>query len=162
MSLNSGLPVKFYGVSHVTASLTSRHAQLGMETFDEDGNKYVWAYNAGNSEIGPGLGCVLQLGVSTAYSMTLSAVTSADLVVGVVKHASIPTGNYGFLLTRGVGVAEMGATSGSVASRGLLEIGANGVFVPVSNTTGNKAPAVGQALEAIVSSASGSAFFSVY
>jgi hypothetical protein len=162
MSYNAGLPVKFYGVSHVTATPTSRHPQLGEETYDADGNKYVWAYNAGNSEIGKGFGCVLQSGVSTAYSMTLSAATSADLVVGVVKHTSIPTANYGFLLTRGVGVAEMGATSGSVASRGLVEIGANGVWVPVSNTTGNKAAAVGQALEAIVSSASGSAFFSIY
>jgi len=162
MSYNAGLPIKFYGVSHVTASLSSKHPQLGAETFDSDGNKYVWAYNDCNSEIGKGFGCVLQSGVSTAYSMTLSAATSADFVVGVVKHTSIPTGNYGWLLTRGGGVAEMGATSGSVASRGLIEIGANGVWVPVSNTTGNKAAAVGQALAAIVSSASGSAYFSVY
>jgi len=159
MSLNSGLPVKFYGVSHVTASLTSRHAQLGMETFDEDGNKYVWMYNDCNSTLPPGYGVVLQSGVSTAFSMTLSSVTSADIVAGVVKHASIPTNNYGFVLTKGIGVAEALLT---IATNVPIEITANGLWAHVSNTTGNLAPACGKSLEEIVTGASGSAYFSVY
>lgn len=160
MSYNSVGPVAFYGKSHVTASLGSNHPDVGERKYFS-GNEYVWAYNDCNSDINPGYGCVLQSG-ATGMSVSVSAVTSADLVVGVCHHATLTTGTYGWLLTKGIGVAEMGATSGSVASRGLLEIGSNGVWVPVSNTTGNLAASVGQALEAIVSSASGSAYFSVY
>ena len=159
MSYNQGLPVKFYGVSHVTATLSSRHPQLGMETYDADGNKYVWIYNDCNSALPPGYGVVVQSGVSTAFSMTLSSVSSADIVAGVVKHASIPTNNYGFVLTRGIGVAEASLT---IATNVPIEIAANGVWVHVSNTTGNKAPACGKSLEEIVTGASGSAYFSVY
>ena len=95
-------------------------------------------------------------------SVSVSAVTSADIVVGVCRNATLTTGTYGWLVTKGITSIQMGATSGSVASRGLVEIGANGVFVPTSLTTGNLAPAVGQALAAIVSSASGSAYVSCY
>lgn len=161
MSYNAGLPVKFYGVSHVTATLSSRHPQLGMETFDEDGNKYVWAYNDCNSDLPPGIGLVLQSGVSTAYSMTLTAATGVGICVGVTKHASIPTGNYGFVLTRGIGVAEMITASGTVAAGQAIHMAANGTWDKVSNTTG-ALPIAGQALAAIVSGASGSAFFTLY
>lgn len=153
-------PVGFYGVSHVTASLSSNHPDVGTRMAD-NGREYVWAYNDCNSQIDPGFGCVLQSG-ATGMSVTLSAVTSADIVVGVCYHSTLTTGTYGWLLTRGIGVAEMNATSGTVAAKDLLEIGANGDWQKVSNTTGNLAPANGCALEAIVSSASGAAYFSCY
>jgi hypothetical protein len=162
MSYNAGLPVKFYGVSHVTATLTSRHPQLGEETYDADGNKYVWIYNDCNSDLPPGIGLVLQSGVSTAYSMTLTAATNAGICMGVTRHASIPTANYGFVLTRGVGVAEMITASGTVAANQAIAMAADGEWDKVSNTTANLVPAVGQALEAIISGASGSAYFNIY
>ena len=162
MSYNQGLPVKFYGVSHVTATLSSRHPQLGMETYDADGNKYVWMYNDCDSTLPPGIGLVLQSGVSTAFSMTLTATTNANIAVGVVKHASIPTNNYGFVLTRGIGIAEMITASGTVAANQPIALAANGEWDKVSNTTGNLVPAVGVALAAIISGASGSAFFNIY
>lgn len=158
-SYDSLAPIRFKSPSFVTATLDGKEGLLGSR-FIEGGDAYVLAYNGGNSEIPPGYGCVLQSG-AVNMTMTISAVTSADLVVGVVKHSTIPTASYGYLITKGFTEVEMGATSGSVASRGLLEIGANGVFVPVSNTTAN-GPVLGQALEAIVSSASGSAYISIF
>ena len=151
--------ISFKGLSHVTATLDGRTPQLGQQAYDSDGNQYVWAYNASNSVIPKGVGCVIASNVSGPFSMTLTAATSADLGIGVVKHESIPTANYGYILTRGIGVAEMGGTSGTVAANGLLEMAAAGVWVPVSNTTGNLAPAPAKALSAIVSNASGKAYF---
>lgn len=159
MSYNAGLPVKFYGVSHVTATLSSRHPQLGAETYDADGNKYVWVYNAANSTIPKTYGCVIQSGVSTAYSVTLSSAVEADKLVGLVKHSDIATGCYGFVMTRGVGIVEMATSSGSVATNGVLTLADNGAFGPKSGTVGEPC---GKALAAIVSSASGSAYISVY
>lgn len=160
MAFNGVSPVRFGTLSMVTATLGPNDPELGTECL-EGGLRYVFVYNGGNSQISPGYGVVLQ-SAATNYTCTVSAVTSADLVVGVVRHATITTGAYGWVVQRGITNIQMGATSGSVASRGLVEIGANGVFVPVSNTTGNQAGAIGQALAAISSSASGSAFISVY
>ena len=162
MSFNHGLPVRFVSVSFTTESLGGKYPKLGEETYDSDGNKYVYIYNDCNSQISPGYGVAVQSGVSTPYSCTLSTVTSADLLVGVVKHSTITTGSYGYVVTRGVVNVEMLATSGSVATNSPIEIGANGAFAPVSNTTGNKAGIKGKSLAAIVSGASGSAYISVY
>ena len=161
MTYNAGLPVKFRGVSFTTASLSSKDPQLGTRTYDSDGNEYIWMYNAGNSQILPTYGVVPQSGVSTAFSMTLSSATSADVAVGLVKHATIATGNYGFVLVKGIGTVEVLASSGTVATNGLMEIGANGLWAPRSNTTGN-GPAQTKALEEIVSGASGSAFVNLF
>jgi hypothetical protein len=55
----------------------------------------------------------------------------------------------------------MGGTSGTVAAGGLVELGDDGEFYPVSNTTAN-GEIVGKAMEAIVSSASGQAFIKCF
>lgn len=161
MSYNGLSPVQFSGgPSMVTTALGANDGELGTPV-STGGLQYVLVYNDGNSQISPGYGCVLQSGAS-GYSVTVSSVTSADLLVGVVRNATLTTGAYGYVVTRGITPVQMLASSGSVASRGLIELGANGLFAPVSNTTGNAAPACGQALAAIVSGASGSAFVSVF
>jgi len=160
MAFYSDSPVRMYGVSHVTASLSSKHPEVGTR-MNDSGREYVWVYNAGGEDIDPGLGAVLIAG-ATDMSCTVSSVTSADAVIGVCRNATLTTGTYGWLVTRGITPIEMGATSGTVASLGMVEIAANGMFVPVSNTTANIAPAVGKALAEIVSNASGSAYISVF
>ena len=152
-------PARFVGVSHVTDSLGANHPEVGtrMSYGDED---YIWVYNTGaDAQISPGLGAILS-GV-TGYSVSVSSTTSADFLVGVCKHATITTGAYGWLVTKGFTSIEAGATSGTIAKGGLFELADDGLFVPVSNTTGN-GPAVGKAMEEIVSNASGSAYISVY
>ena len=162
MSYNSGLPIQFRGISFTTASLVSKDPEIGSRVYDSDGNEYVWMYNDCNSQINPGFGVVPQSGVSTAYSMTLSSATSADLAIGVVRHATIATGNYGFVLVKGIGVVEMeAALSSAVATNGLLELADNGEWAPRSNTTAN-GPAQAKALEAIATAASGSAFVNLF
>ena len=94
--------------------------------------------------------------------MTVSSTTSADLLVGVCKHADIPTGSYGWLVTKGFSSVEMITASGTVAAGDLLHLAADGEFAPVSNATGSKDNVVGKAMEAIVSGASGQAFISAF
>lgn len=148
-------PIGFESVSNVTATNSVRVGTV-IARGDE---RYVYVYNTGNSQINPGNGAVMSL--VTGYSVTVSSTTSADFLVGVCKHATLTTGTYGWLVTRGFTSIEMGGTSGTVAAGGLVELGDDGEFYPVSNTTAN-GPVVGKAMEAIVSSASGQAFISVF
>jgi len=151
-------PVVFRGESFVTATLDGKSPQLGQE-MQIGGRTYVWAHNAGNNDVSPGMGMVLMSDASN-YSLSSTSVTSADICVGVVRNATFLTANYGWLVRRGVTNIEMGATSGTVAAHGPVEIAADGLFVPVSNTTANLVAAVGKALTDIVSSASGEAYIS--
>lgn len=153
-------PVRFGSISMVTATRGANDPDVGTRIYD-NGREYVFAYNDGNSQISVGKGAVLQSG-ATGMSVTVSSVTSADMPVGVCYHATLTTGTYGWLLTRGIGKIQAGATSGTFAAQQLADIADNGFWTPVSNTTGNKAPARVQALEAIVSSAVGAAYISVF
>ena len=160
MSFQGIAPIRFGSVSAVTATRGPNDPEVGTRT-TEDGRSYVYVYNAGNSTAQVGMGMVLAT-TATNHSCTITSVTSADLCIGVVKHANITTGAYGWLLTRGMGNVQMLASSGSVSDRGLLELGAAGLFAPVSNTTGNKAYAVGQALADIATGASGNAYIAIF
>jgi len=159
MAFYSDSPVRMFGVSHVTAALGANHPAVGTR-MNAAGREYVWVYNAGGEDIDPGLGAVLVAG-ATDMSCTVSAVTSADIVVGVCRNATLTTGTYGWLVTKGITNIEMDGTSATVAAGGMVEIADNGTFVNVSNTTGN-GPVLGKALAEIVSNASGSAYISVF
>lgn len=147
-------------VSSTTATLGSNDGSLGQRVW-RDGAEYLMVYNDCNSEIPPGYGVTPQSSVSGPYSCTLSTTTSADLLLGVA-HTTLATGAYGWVVVKGKCNVEMGGTSGTVAAGGLLEIAANGAFVPASNTTAGAYTVQAKALEAIVSSASGSAFVSCF
>jgi len=155
----SDSPILFSGVSMVTSALGRNDPELGTE-IQEGGIRYLFAYNGGAHTAPVGYG-VVPNSSTTGFTFTVSAATSADLVIGVVRNAAIPGGSYGWLVTKGVTPVQMHADA-SAAVRLLLEVGANGVFVPVSNTTGNKAPAAALTVAAIASAASGNAFVSVF
>lgn len=148
-------PLSFGPVTAVTATRGANDPEIGTVR-QEGANTYRYVYNDGNSAIATGKGCVLQSGAS-GYSVTVSSVTSADLLVGVAVN-TMSSAYYGWVVTRGITSVLMGATSGSVAAGGLIELGANGLFVPASNTTGNLGGSCGKALAAIASSATGSAY----
>lgn len=151
--------IRMRGVSHVTATLTGNDGQLGQVCY-EGALKYMFVYNAGNSEIGPGYAVVPVPGGTSPASMTLSSVSSADTPIGIVRNATIPTANYGWVVTKGYTKIQMGNYSATTGS--LLEISANGVFDIVSNTTGNYGNACGKALVGINSGVSGNAFVNLY
>ena len=152
-------PVNFYGVSLTTKTLGVNDPEPGYRQTvgDED---YVFVYNAGNSIIDKGMGCVVS--AVTGYSVTVSSTTSADFLVGVAKNKSLATAEYGWVMTRGFCAIEMITASGTVAAGDLVHLAADGEFAIVSNQTGQKDPAWGKAMAAIVSGASGQAFINCH
>jgi hypothetical protein len=145
----------------VTATLGANDGQIGQRRY-VDGKEYVLVYNGGGASAMVGAGVVLN-SAATNYTVTVSAATSADLVIGVVHTATLTTGAYGWVVRKGITPVQMlGGSSASVAARGLIEIAANGLWAPVSNTTGNAAAGCGLALAAITSGTSGNAFVSCY
>lgn len=161
MAFNTAGPVAFYGgPSNVTATLnTSRDPEVGQRAWFE-GREYVFVYNDSDTQISPGYAAVLQ-SAATGYSVCVSSVSGADIVVGVCRNATLTTNTYGWLVTKGITPVEMGANY-SAAAGDPVYVSANGVFDIVSNTTGNLVPAIGKVLEAAASGASGSAYICCY
>ena len=140
-------PVRFGSLSMVTASLGDNDPALGTVA-KEDGLEYVFVYNAGGEQINPGYGCVPN-SASAGFSVTVSSVSSADVLQGVAYHATITTDCYGWVVTKGVVPVEVPDAATALAQ---LELEGNGAFVP------GTARVCGKALAAIASGASGNAF----
>lgn len=161
MSVNSVGPIRFGSLSMVTGTLGPKDPELGTRVI-ANGLEYVFVYNEADTQAVPGMGLVTNAGATSAYSATISSTTSADFCLGVVRHATLTTTTYGWVVVRGVTPVKAGATSGTITTGKAFEMAANGLFTPVSNTTGNLSPAIGKALNTIVSSANGDAFISCF
>lgn len=146
--------VFFESVSAVTAT---PDVEVGAERKVGD-ETYRYVYNAGNSQINPTYGCIVS--AVSGYSVTLSSTTSVDFLVGVVVHSTLTTGTYGWVCTQGFVTVEMEADNSCAAGQ-LLALAADGEFALKSNSTGYPTPAVGKAMAAIASGASGQAFINV-
>lgn len=152
-------PVSFKGKSFVTAdSQANNIPELGQVMQDGD-EVYVFVHNLDATDIAPSYGAVLS--AVSGYSVTRSSATSVDFLFGVCKHATIPAGGYGWLLKKGFVEVEMEADNSAAAGQ-LLALAADGEFALKSNSTGYPTPAVGKAMAAIASGASGTAYISVY
>jgi hypothetical protein len=147
----------FAGVSMVTATPGVNDPEVGtrLRYGDED---YVFVYNAGNSQISTGYGAILS--AVTGYSVTVSSTTSVDLCVGVVKHATLTTGTYGWLLTKGFGKVVAQADA-SFAAGALPILAADGTVTNRTISTGFVGNILGKTMGAIASAGSGDCYISV-
>ena len=145
-------PVLFESVSSVTSTPSVRPG----ERVTVDGEDYIYVYNSGGQDISVGRGAVLS--AATNYHVTVSSTASKMAgYIGVCKHATLTTGTYGWLLTRGFGPA---ASVNALAVGDGLCMGADGAFENASGLTG---PIVGKAMSALASgTATGPAFFHFY
>ena len=84
-------------VSQVTLTNT---VAPGTEWGDAAGNKYLYAYNASNSQLSQGQFCVLATNVS-GFSVTITNISGMDIAIGMVRNATIATAQYGWLMTKG-------------------------------------------------------------
>lgn len=109
----------------VTATLGTNDPEVGTVSREGD-EKYIFVYNAGNSQISVGQGAVVS--AVTGYSVTVSSVTHTDYAVGVCKHATLTTGTYGWLLQRGFGKAAAHVNGPALAAGDALTLGADGVW----------------------------------
>jgi hypothetical protein len=152
------IEANFAGVSQVTASLGVNDPEVGTRLRSGD-EEYIFVYNDGNSQISPGFAAIVS-GV-TGYSVTVSSITSVDYPIGVCKHATLTTGTYGWLMTKGFGQVTMQADN-SCAVGGLLVLASDGKVAQKSISTGYPAPAFGKAMAAIGSGVSGTAFLNIF
>lgn len=155
---NSASPLYFNSVSMVTATLGSNDPEVGTIRHEGD-EKYILVYNAGNSQISTGRLATLS-GV-TGYSVTVSSITGVDFAVGVCKHATLTTGTYGWLMTRGFSQAQLGAND-SATTGDILRLGVDGAFTLASLVTGHFSPVIGKAMTGAASATSCHAFVSIY
>ncbi len=116
-------------VSAVTATNT---VELGTIR-EQGGDRYVYVYNAGNSQANPGL--LLTITALTGYSVTISTTTSISPVFGVVKHATMTTGTYGWMLTKGQAPLRAEASTGLAVADPLVA-GTDGVNARKTGATG--------------------------
>lgn len=125
----------------------------------EGDEHYIYVFNAGNSQANPGNGMVAS--AVSGYSLTISSVTSVDFCMGHVKHATLTTAAYGWLLTKGFGQGDMHDDQ-SCAAGALVILAADGKLTNKTISTGFVAPAHGKAMAAIASGASGTFFFKCF
>jgi hypothetical protein len=151
-------PLRFCSPSFVTNSLGPNDPKVG-DVARVDDESYVFCYNAGNSAIKVGDGVIVS--AVSGYSVTLSSTTCVDMLVGIVKHATISTGYYGYVCTRGWSQVNMGADFSCAAGAGLI-LAADGKFTAKTTSTGYVAPVQVKAMEAIASGASGTAYISIW
>ena len=146
-------------VSMVTATLGANDPEIGS-TIENGDEKYIFVYNTGSSTAGIGCGVICS-GV-TNYSVTVSSLTHVDTPIGVVKHAAIPTGSYGWVLQRGFTSAQAGS---AVATGNALTLGADGTWQAQLTTTAysqvNLPSVFGKAMGSAASSGSFDAYFRI-
>lgn len=112
--LPQGLPALPESVSNVT---NTNSVNLGEVRF-KDGEEYIYVYNAGAQQILPGQFGVLS--ANSGYSVTVSSITMYDYPIGFVKHTTITTGAYGWLLTRGFVQAKFASNTGAAINDLLM------------------------------------------
>lgn len=147
----------FAPVSQVTDTLGVNDPEVGtrLRYDDED---YIFVYNAGNSQISKGQAAIVS--AVTGYSVTVSSVTSVDFAVGVVKHATLTTGTYGWLLTKGFGKVQAHADV-SFAAGALAILADNGFVTNKTISTGFVGPVFAKMMGAAASGTSGDAYICV-
>ncbi len=148
MAYQSNGPILFESVSNVTATPS---VEVGTRV-TVAGADYIYVYNTGSSTVGQYFGAVVS--AVSGFSVTVSSVTMTDVAIGIAKHAAIPTGSYGWLLTRGFSKFAAGA-SDSFAVAGPLALGVDGVFCLKSCATGWITPVIGKATVAAASGLTG-------
>lgn len=127
-------PINFESVSAVTAT---NSVELGTER-REGSNVYVYCYNAGLAQISQGMfGRLPPTTMSSGYSVTVTNAASqagGDYIVGVAHNATISTGSYGWLCTRGLVYVSLDASAVSMNSGDILAAGVDGGFVVAAAT----------------------------
>lgn len=147
----------------VSAVTATNSVALGMERRDDAGNRYIYVYNNGTSQISQGLAAVLT--GTSGYSVTVSSVVGTDgMPIGIAKNATLTTGTYGWLMTRGFSGFTAQAND-SFASGDAICLGTDGKMAMHSNATGfSAAVTIGKTMLATASGTSNAgtiaAFFS--
>ncbi len=142
-------PVMGAGETVSTVTLTPT-VPIGTEWSDTAGNKYLYVYNACNSQLSQGQYCVLATNVS-GYSVSITNVSGMGIAVGMVRNATFATLAYGWLMTKGF--AGIATDTASFVTNQILALGQNGAFQALTTVAGSfvTATPMGMALAPIPS-----------
>lgn len=136
----------------VSLATTVPEFQLGTRG-TKAGIDYVYIYNDGGVQISQGMPARVGASVlGQIYSVTVSNAASQvghEMVVGVAHNATIATGQYGFIATRGPVYIALDGTQTSMNSGDLLALGIDGGFV-VAAATLSTGVRLGYAINSIV------------
>lgn len=138
-----GVMSYFEGPSYeetASAVTTDPSVDLGARRIYE-GEEFVYCYNAGSEQAIAGEGVRIVTGAS-GYSISNSGVTDVfNPCVGLIKHATLTTGAYGWVMVKGYQSVEMvSATTGDYLP---IAMGAGGDFIEAEaevTTAGTGAP----------------------
>lgn len=139
-------PISFESVSNVTATPS---VDIGTRrTFNGESYIYVYAQAAVSASVGATIS-----GVS-GYSVIATGMISGAFCVGFAKHADIPAGSYGWLLTRGFISSPVNgmASTAFVATDGVM-LAADGKIANAAGAVGGHL--VGRVITAAVSGGTG-------
>lgn len=152
MAFYSENPVLFESVSAVTATPS---VDVGTRVVVGN-NAYIYAYNNGNSQISVGRCAVVS--ALSGYSVTVSSI-SGDFPVGVVKHATLTTATYGWLLTQGfVDNMTNGMASTAITAGDPIQVAADGAVCKAAGL----GPNIGKFTSSTGSAGTGSAYISIF
>lgn len=127
MTLETISPISFESVSNVT---TDPSVELGMRRSDASGNEYVYVYNLSNVEVPPGR-CVYLPTASSGYSVTVTNTASQiGNFAGGVHHATLVTGGYGWIMTKGVCRVAPDTNAASFNTDVRITVGVDDGYVP--------------------------------
>lgn len=128
---------------------------------DDNGNRYVYVYNNGTSQISQGLAAVIS-GVS-GLSVTVSSVAGTDgFPIGIAKNATIATAAYGWLMYQGFSGFTAQAND-SFAVGDPIALGTDGKMSMHSNATGfSAAITIGKCIVATASGTSNAGTIAAY
>lgn len=131
------------GLGHSTPRFS-----LGAKTL-KNGNEYVYVYAA--KTVGTGQYAVLEpsgTSLSSGYTVTVSNASLNGWLAGVAQ-ATIATGYYGFVMTKGVSLIAPDSGEVSAAPGVDLALGTNGGFV-AAGATFSTAPRFGVTINSFV------------
>jgi hypothetical protein len=100
----------------VSAVTATKPAGLDLGTIRyEGGLKYIYVYNAGTTQISPTFAAHLQTGASD-YTVTITHTAKTPGFIGVVKHTTLTTATYGWVVCQGRVTAAMSGTISGACS----------------------------------------------
>lgn len=150
-------PIRFESVSNVTATPS---VQLGAVIF-ADGEHYEYVYAV--KELPVGYGAVYS--GTSGHSCVATGAVSGEHCAGWVKHATISSGSYGWLLKKGVVDAKNARASTAPVINQIAYLGSDGGFVtdtPVVTSAIDHGHIVGKILSAGASGGTGASLSLLY
>lgn len=150
-------PILFESVSAVTATPS---VELGTERV-HSGERYKYVYAA--KTVSMGIGAVLT--GTSGNTIVATGAVSGEFCAGVVKHESIVSGSYGWILKCGVVDMTNGRASTAPSVNQVIRLSADGTFcsdVMVATTAIDIGHVFGKVLSAGASGGTGASMSLVY